>query len=207
MEEKQKKPWYKRGKTWLYVFAAIVLIGTIRDLTGNTAKQETIQVDKTEDKAALITTKEADADEESDTEIAVIAETVIDSAEPAKAAQPEIDTSVFEYATETKVTDAIEINDHVTVFVHVRDEANPGLSTLDIMTQTFDFIQQDDMKGAKTVTIAVKQGAIKIAQFTATTDKFIPDEDTPMAQLVRDASEIDFMSDEVKEFGKAMDMW
>ena len=122
-------------------------------------------------------------------------------------AEQEIDTSVFEYAKDIKLTDAIDINNHVTIMVDMSEKTPPGLATQHVVLQSYDFIQQDDVKSAKTITIIVRQSEIKIAQYTVTSDRFIPNEDTPMSKVVIAASEIDFMTGEVKEFGKTMESW
>lgn len=111
-----------------------------------------------------------------------------------------IDTSVFAYAKKVDVTDAIDINQHVTVFVTMSEELTPGLATQHVLNQSYDFLQQEDIKGAKTVTIAVKQGDIKIAQITVNKDNFVPNDTEPMASVVLKAAEIDMMKPEVKEF-------
>ncbi len=121
--------------------------------------------------------------------------------------QPTINTDVFAYATKTEVTDAIDINDHVTVFVYMSEELTPGLASQHVLNQTYDFIQQEDVKDAKTISINVKQGDTKIFQFTVDTTKFKTDDEIPMSDLVLEASEVEFMTDEVKEFGEIMEMW
>lgn len=118
-----------------------------------------------------------------------------------------INTDVFAYATKTEVTDAIDINDHVTVFVYMSEELTPGLASQHVLNQTYDFIQQEDVKDAKTISINVKQGDTKIFQFTVDTTKFKTDDEIPMSDLVLEASEVEFMTDEVKEFGEIMEMW
>lgn len=118
-----------------------------------------------------------------------------------------INTDVFAYATKTEVTDAIDINDHVTVFVYMSEELTPGLASQHVLNHTYDFIQQEDVKDAKTISINVKQGDTKIFQFTVDTTKFKTDDEIPMSDLVLEASKVEFMTDEVKEFGEIMEMW
>lgn len=124
--------------------------------------------------------------------------------EPKKA---NISTYVFEYAQKVEVIDAIELNDHVTVFIDMSSGPTPGLATQQVVNQTYDFIQQDDLAGAKTVSINVRQKGNKIAMFTVDMSKFVPNDDEPMAQAVIAASDVEFMTDEVKEFGKVIDSW
>ncbi|QGG51533.1 hypothetical protein [Lysinibacillus pakistanensis] len=118
-----------------------------------------------------------------------------------------IDTSVFEYAQAVDVTDAIDLNNHVTLIISMSEAINPGLATQHIVNQMYDFVQQVDVKGAKTIGINVKQGTKKIAQFTVYTDKFAPNDNEPMSDAVIAASEIEFMTDEVKIFGKTIASW
>lgn len=182
-----KKAWFKRLPVWIVALVIIIGIFTITNMTESPDKIELHE---------LTTKKENEA---------VATETV--PVNKSTVTESEIDTTVFEYALATEVTDAIDINDHVTVFVEMREDISPGLATQHVVNQTYDFIQQDDVIDAKTITIAVKQGDIKIAQFTVNTANFVPNDDIPMTQLVMTASEIDFMTDEVKEFGKTMEAW
>lgn len=124
-----------------------------------------------------------------------------------KPEKAEIDTSVYKYAEKVEVTDAIDITQHVTVFVDIPNENVPGQSVINVLSDTYDFLQQDDMSGAKTVTIAVRQNGIKIAQFTINKDKFVPDDDQPMAGQVVKAAEIETLSNEVREYGSVMELW
>jgi hypothetical protein len=120
--------------------------------------------------------------------------------------QPTIDTSVFEYATDIEVTDALSTNQHVTVKLTISEASKPGMQVQNIIKQTFDFLQQNDIKEAKTVTILVLQNE-KIAQYTVDKEKFVPNESESMVDLVLQASEIEHMSDEVKQHGEALELW
>ncbi|MEY9975707.1 hypothetical protein [Lysinibacillus sp. RC79] len=133
----------------------------------------------------------------------------VDKEEPTTAEKSKriIDTSVFEYAQAVDVTDAIDLNNHVTLIISMSEAITPGLATQHVVNQMYDFVQQVDVKGAKTIGINVKQGANKIAQFTVYTDKFVPNDDEPMSDAVIAASEIEFMTDEVKNFGKTIGSW
>lgn len=117
-----------------------------------------------------------------------------------------IDTSVFEYATNTEVTDAIDLNQHVTVFVDMKPETKPGMAFQHVLNQTYDFIQQDDVSGAKTIAINIRQDGKKIAAYTVDTDKFTPNDDEPMAQVVLDASVVDMAMPDVEAYAEAMDL-
>lgn len=126
-------------------------------------------------------------------------------AEDTEKKESTIDTSVFVYAEKVDVTDAIDINDHVTVFVHMSKNLNPGMAAQHVLNQSYDFLQQDDIKGAKTVTIAVSQSDIKVFQFTVEKNKFAPKDNEPMSNVVLKTSKIDHMSNEVKEFAETME--
>lgn len=91
-----------------------------------------------------------------------------------------IDSTVFEYATKIDVTDAIDLNDHVILILNMNEKTQPGMATQHVVNQTYDFVQQADIKGAKTIGINIKQSEKKIAQFTVHMDKFVPNDDEPM---------------------------
>ncbi|OIK11966.1 hypothetical protein BIV60_17070 [Bacillus sp. MUM 116] len=117
-----------------------------------------------------------------------------------------IDTSVFEFAKDVEVTNAIDTNQHLTVFVTMNN-VSPGLATQHVVNQTYDFLQQKDIKGAKTITINVKQGGKKIAMFTVDKNKFKPNDNESMSDCVMKASKMEFMTPEVKEYGSTMKSW
>lgn len=209
--EKVKKPFYK--KWWFITIVIVYALSTVAYLTGDDkaeeeAKAAEVAAMKAEEDNKREAEKEAQLQEEK--ERAELREKLLADAEKRAAEQEtkrEIDTSVFEYAEKVEVTDAIELNDHITLIISMSESTKPGMATQHVVNQTYDFVQQVDVKGAKTIGINVKQGDNKIAQFTVYTDKFKPNDDEPMSDAVIAASEIEFMTDEVKEHGKVMDSW
>ncbi|MGG2988749.1 hypothetical protein ABEO46_06455 [Geobacillus stearothermophilus] len=125
--------------------------------------------------------------------------------EPAKKEESKIDNSVFKYAEKVDITDARDITKHIDVVVHMSKELTPGLATRHVFAQTYDFLQQDDIKGADTITIGVIQGEIRVAQITVDVKKFQPGDQ--IIQSVLKAATIDKMRPEVKEFGKVTNLW
>lgn len=119
--------------------------------------------------------------------------------------KPEINTSVFVYAEKVDVTDARDITEHINLAVFMSDKLTTGLATQHVISQAYDFLQQDDIKGAKTVTIGVMSGKFRVAQFTVDMNKFKAGEH--LINSVLDASEIDKMYPEVQEYGKVMELW
>ncbi|WP_339267704.1 hypothetical protein MKY48_27410 [Paenibacillus sp. FSL W8-0187] len=137
-------------------------------------------------------------DEESTEEEAL---TIIDSEED----ESLIDTSVFAYAMKVDVTDSRDITEHIDLVVHMKDSVKPGLATQHVFTQAYDFLQQDDIKGAKTVTIGIMSGDHRVTQITVDAPKFKPEEH--LIKSVLGASTIDKMYPEVKEYGQVMELW
>jgi len=178
-----KKPFYKRW--WFIALAVFIVLGAIGALLED---EETTSEDKVETVAPVVEEDPEDALQE-------------------EVAESTIDTSVFEYATNIEVTDAIDINKHVTVKLTISQDSEPGMQVQNIITQTFDFLQQEDIKEAKTITIFVVQGDIKVTQYTVNKEKFMPNETDSMVDLVLQASEIEQMSDEVKQHGEALELW
>ncbi len=119
--------------------------------------------------------------------------------------EPKIDTSVFEYAKKTEITNSIDTNQHITVFVYMSEKTKEGLAAQHVLKQTYDFLQQEDIKDAKTVTIAVNQNDKKTFQFTVDKDKFVPNENEPMSDVVLKASKVETMSAEVKAFAESLE--
>lgn len=175
-----KKPIYKK---WWFYLIVIVIIGAAFGSAGD--EEDTTDSEPKVEEAS--TTSEVEKEEVEE-----------DSA---------IDTSVFEYAKDVDLTDAIELNDHLTLFVHMSEDLSPGLAAQHVLNQTYDFIQQEDVEDAKTVSVNITQGENKIAMYTVDTTKFTPDDERPMAECVVEASEMEMMIDEVEEYGKTMELW
>lgn len=125
--------------------------------------------------------------------------------EDPKEEESKVDTTVFVYAESVDVTDARDITQHIDIVVHMSNELTPGLATQHVFTQAYDFLQQKDIQGTKTVTIGVMQGDLRISQITIDVSKFKAGEH--LVKSVLDASTIDKMNDDVKEFGKVMNLW
>lgn len=116
-----------------------------------------------------------------------------------------INTSVFVYATKVDVTDSRDITEHIDLVVHMKDSVKPGLATQHVFSQAYDFLQQDDIKGAKTVTIGIMTGDQRVAQITVDAAKFKAEEH--LIKSVLSASTIDKMYPEVEEYGQVMELW
>jgi hypothetical protein len=123
----------------------------------------------------------------------------------AEPAQPSIDTSVFQYAKSVDVDDSRDIMQHINLVVNMSEDITAALATTHVFTQTYDFLQQKDIAGANTVTIGIMKGDIRVAQITVDVKKFKAGEN--YIQSVLQASKIDKMSSEVKEYGKSAGYW
>lgn len=118
-----------------------------------------------------------------------------------------IDTSIYKDSKSIEVVDGRELNQHLTLKIDLQDGANPGMGTLDVLTNTFDFLEQADIAGANTITILVRVKDVKVSQFKVYTEKFKPNDEDPMADLVLAASDIEYLLPEVKSFGEVMGLW
>lgn len=121
--------------------------------------------------------------------------------------EPEIDTSVFDLAKEVKVTDSRDLTQHITLQVILKDGVEQGNGVQRVLTQTYDFLEQEDITGAKTITIFVNSGDLKIFQITIDTSKFKTNDEISMAKLVLEAAQIEKMTDEVKSYGEVLGLW
>lgn len=128
-------------------------------------------------------------------------------ADDTKSEESEIDTSMYEYAEDIEVKDALELNDHITLMIDMPEDNTQGLTFQHVVNQTYDFLQQDSAKEAKTIGINIRQGGNKIAMFTVHPDEFkTDDDDIAMADLVLDASVVNMALPEIEEYAKDMDM-
>ncbi|AJS59991.1 hypothetical protein [Paenibacillus sp. IHBB 10380] len=119
--------------------------------------------------------------------------------------KPEINTSVFVYAEKVEVTDSRDITENIDLVVFVNENMAVGTATQRIIIQTYDFLQQGDIKGAKNVTIGLMSGEFRVFQFTVDVTKFKAGDN--FIHSVLDASKIDKVRPDVDEFGKAADFW
>lgn len=167
---------------------------TVATSTNNTEKENSEQTEIPKETSKVVKTeviKEEQVEEENK-----------DTFEEAK-----IDTSVFKYAKSVDVTDARDINKHITLQIDLNDDAQAGMGTQHVLTQMYDFLQQEDIKGADTVTYYVRIKEEKVAQFKTTVANFKPDPEKPMAGLVLEASEVEQLNSEVEAFGKTIGLW
>jgi hypothetical protein len=124
--------------------------------------------------------------------------------EEPKQEEPQIQTKVFAYAKKVDITDAIEINKHVTATVFMSEELTPQLATQHVLNQSYDFLQQEDLAGANTVTIGVMHGETRVFQFTVDKTKFTPNETEPMVNVVLQASKVEKSTPEIDEYATAV---
>ncbi|MEK3976029.1 hypothetical protein [Psychrobacillus sp. FSL K6-1267] len=184
------------------LFVTFLIVGIVLSGCNNAEVAENEKKD-----TSVVETKESEEKVDTVEKEGTIDKEKVQATETEAAIEPDIDTSIFEYVTDVELTDAIDINQHLTVKLNISEEAQPGMAVQNILKQTFDFIQQDDLEEAKTITIIVSQNDKKITQYTVQKDKFFPNDNDPMSGLILDASEVEFMSDEVKAFGKDTGSW
>lgn len=187
----QKKTLWKKWWVWVLAVAIIAAIVGGEETEETSAPTEQQQQTSTEVEESESEPKKEPAPE--------------DKQEEPKKEEQKIDTSVFVYAKSVDVTDARDITQHIDIVIHMGKEPTPGLATQHVFTQAYDFLQQEDIKGAKTVTIGVMQGDFRIAQITVNLEKFKAGEH--LVDSVLQASKIDKMNDDVKEYGEIMDLW
>jgi len=131
-------------------------------------------------------------------------ETTAPKSEIAETKKSTIKTDVFEYAKKVDITDARDTNKHVTATVFMSNELTPGLATQHVLNQSYDFLQQADLKGVDTVTIGVMQGEKRIFQYTVTMKNFVPNDSVSMLDVVLKASKVEKMDPQVQEFAKTI---
>lgn len=117
-----------------------------------------------------------------------------------------IDTSMYQCAENVEVTDALELNDHITLMIDMPESNQQGTAFQHVLNQSYDFLAQNSAKKTKTVGVNIRQGGQKIAMFTIHPEKFVEKDDEPMAQLVLDASIVDIVLPEVEQYADSMDL-
>lgn len=121
-------------------------------------------------------------------------------------AETEIDTSMYEYAKNVQVTDAIDINNYVSLIIEMNDELTPGMAFQHATNQTYDFLLQDTIQEAEKVGINILLNEQKIAMYEITRNDFVENNDKPMAQLVLDAATVQLMVPEVEQHAEIMEL-
>ncbi|MGE7942843.1 hypothetical protein ACQKNB_12215 [Lysinibacillus xylanilyticus] len=128
--------------------------------------------------------------------------------EVTKQATNVVDTSFFSYANSVEVIDNRTTQNNLLVWIDYSADADPGMSTLNTLNQAFDFLQLPDVIKTGTVTLAIRVDDIKVAQFNVTPAKVdFNNNELGMADLVVNASEIEYLNEGVKTFGQSMELW
>lgn len=143
--------------------------------------------------------KEVEIIEEEIKEIEIVEEEI-------EVVEAEIDTSMYEYAENVAVTDALEINNHITLMIDMSENTKTGLAFQHVVNQTYEFLKQDSAKVATTIGINVRQGETKTAMFTVYPANFKEDDDIPMSDLVLKASVVNMAVPEVEDYAKIMEL-
>jgi|SRR5690625_1521574 len=200
--KKEKKPFYKRW--WFIVIVALLVIAVIvnpeeeedSDITeehvSETDEKDSNNEDK-DDSTSEPEHKEEQLDEEATDESDELDETEV-----------VIDTSMYEYSKDVQVTDAIDINNYVSLMIEMNDNLNPGLAFQHATTQTYEFLQQEALQGADKVGINIILEGQKIAMYEVDLNEFKPKDDESMAQLVLDAAIMEMITPEVHEYTQTM---
>jgi hypothetical protein len=178
----------------IWVLALGLLVGC-SDSESTKEKEEKVKVENTE-------TEEVEEAAETTTEVVEeeVEEEVVEE-------EATIDTSVFAYAKDVEITDARDITKHITLVVHMSEETKTGMAAQHVLSQAYDFLQQEDIEGAETITFGVMQADTRILQLTTNVKEFVPIDSESMAKCVLKASTIDKMNPEVEEYGKVMELW
>lgn len=119
-----------------------------------------------------------------------------------------VDTSFFTYANSVEVIDNRTTQNNLLVWIDYSADSEPGMSTLNTLKEAFDFLQQPNAIKTGTVTLAIRVDDIKVAQFNVTPAKVdFNNTELGMADLVVNASEIEYLNEGVKSFGRTMELW
>ncbi|WML48806.1 hypothetical protein RCG23_01335 [Neobacillus sp. PS3-34] len=121
----------------------------------------------------------------------------------AAANSEKIHTSVFKGAKKVDVTDLRDANGNIDLVVQTANA--PGIAAQDVFSQTYDFLQQSDIQGAKTVTVGIVRNGSRIVQLTIHPNLFVAGENH--IQSVLQASDIERMSLEVETYADTVNWW
>lgn len=119
-----------------------------------------------------------------------------------------VDTSFFTFAKSVEVIDNRTTQNNLLVWIDYSADADPGMSTLNTLKQAFDFLQLPDVIKTGTVTLAIRVGDIKVAQFNVNPANVdFNNNELGMAVLVVNGSDIEYLNEGVKTFGQSMELW
>lgn len=131
-----------------------------------------------------------------------------DTVEVTKQSTNVVDTSLFTFTESVEVIDNRTTQNNLLVWINYSADNEPGMTTLNTLKEAFDFLQQPDVVKTGTVTLAIRVGDIKVAQFNVTPAKVdFNNTELGMADLVVNASEIEYLNEGVKSFGQTMELW
>lgn len=119
----------------------------------------------------------------------------------------EFDTSMYVYADEIDVTDNIEINDQIALIIDMPEHSIMGFTFQHVLSHTYDFLQQDTAKEAKTIEISILEEGNQIVVLTVHPDQlkeFKGNDDTTKDRLVLETSIINMALPEIVEHAEIM---
>ncbi|MCT8975511.1 hypothetical protein N4T77_02755 [Clostridium sp. CX1] len=131
-------------------------------------------------------------------------ETAASETEVSETERNTVKTDAFSYANKVDITDARGITNHVTATVFMSDELTQGLATQHVLNQSYEFLQQADLKGVDTVTIGVMKGDIRVFQYKVTMKDFVPNDSDKMSDVVLKSSKVEKMAPQVEKHAKIM---
>src|SRR5690625_795359 len=205
--KKEKKPFYKRW--WFIVIVALLVVAVIVNPEEEEDSDTTEEhVSETDEKDSNNEDKDDSTSEPEHKEEQLDEETTDESDESDELDEAEvvIDTSMYEYSKDVQVTDAIDINNYVSLMIEMNDNLNPGLAFQHATTQTYEFLQQEALQGADKVGINIILEGQKIAMYEVDLNEFKPKDDESMAQLVLDAAIMEMITPEVHEYTQSMSL-
>src|SRR5690625_188008 len=205
--KKEKKPFYKRW--WFIVIVALLVVAVIVNPEEEEDSDTTEEhVSETDEKDSNNEDKDDSTSEPEHKEEQLDEETTDESDESDELDEAEvvIDTSMYEFSKDVKVTDAIDINNYVSLMIEMNDELSPGLAFQHATTQTYDFLQQKALEGADQVGINILLDGQKIAMYEVDMSKFEINDKESMAQLVLHASVMEMITPEVHDYTQNMDL-
>lgn len=208
--KQNRKPFYKRW--WFITLIAIIIIAAIvnpdEEENQDATKEEEVEEknEETSQSEEVVEAENEELVEGEEEEVDAEPEDKSDKADDSKSVENEIDTSMYEFSKDVKVTDAIDINNYVSLMIEMNDELSPGLAFQHATTQTYDFLQQKALEGADQVGINILLDGQKIAMYEVEMSKFEINDKESMAQLVLHASVMEMITPEVHDYTQNMDL-
>jgi hypothetical protein len=123
------------------------------------------------------------------------------------ASNNDVNTEVFMNYAEKVEAKMSKVTNHLDVVITLPRGGHQGNLITSMITNTYYFLEQEDVMKAKTATFGFMMDDLRIFQYTTDVEKFNRTKNDTFIESIFGASKIEKMNDGLKEYGEVMGRW